>query len=426
MSRSDLCKAGKANRCTGIASFSGSVRAGNLSCSDASFGNENICSRGKGGRVRIKTADVIVIGSGVIGCAAAYYMAKKGMSVLVLDQDESVGNGGSSRNGGGVRQSGRDPRELPLAIYGVENVWPTLSDELGVDVEYHKEGNLRLGKTETHKQILTGLTEKAVACGLNVRMIDAEEVRKINPYLSEEVTCASRCPTDGHANPLTTTLGFYKNARALGVVFHMGEKVVKLEKVHGKLRRVCTKTTVYEANQVLVAAGYASRFLTQTVGIDVPMREELIEALVTEAEPKMFPQMLGTADADFYGHQTNHGSFVFGGATGMESTVLDNGTNRTSSLTAPCICRGIMKYVPKLADAKIVRTWAGYEDLSIDGIPVISNVEEVPGLLLACGFTGHGFGISPVVGQLLAQLAAGETPMLSLQEFRYDRFHAAI
>ena len=373
-----------------------------------------------------KTADVIVIGSGVIGCAAAYYMAKKGMSVLVLDQDESVGNGGSSRNGGGVRQSGRDPRELPLAIYGVENVWPTLSDELGVDVEYHKEGNLRLGKTETHKQILTGLTEKAVACGLNVRMIDAEEVRKINPYLSEEVTCASWCPTDGHANPLTTTLGFYKNARALGVVFHMGEKVVKLEKVHGKLRRVCTKTTVYEADQVLVAAGYASRFLTQTIGIDVPMREELIEALVTEAEPKMFPQMLGTADADFYGHQTNHGSFVFGGATGMESTVLDNGTNRTSSLTAPCICRGIMKYVPKLADAKIVRTWAGYEDLSIDGIPVISKVEEVPGLLLACGFTGHGFGISPVVGQLLAQLAAGETPMLSLQEFRYDRFHAAI
>lgn len=373
-----------------------------------------------------KTADVIVIGSGVIGCAAAYYMAKKGMSVLVLDQDESVGNGGSSRNGGGVRQSGRDPRELPLAIYGVEHVWPTLSDELGVDVEYHKEGNLRLGKTETHKQILTGLTEKAVACGLNVRMIDAEEVRKINPYLSEEVTCASWCPTDGHANPLTTTLGFYKNARALGVVFHMGEKVVKLEKVHGKLRRVCTKTTVYEADQVLVAAGYASRFLTQTVGIDVPMREELIEALVTEAEPKMFPQMLGTADADFYGHQTNHGSFVFGGATGMESTVLDNGTNRTSSLTAPCICRGIMKYVPKLADAKIVRTWAGYEDLSIDGIPVISKVEEVPGLLLACGFTGHGFGISPVVGQLLAQLAAGETPMLSLQEFRYDRFHAAI
>ena len=149
-----------------------------------------------------KTADVIVIGSGVIGCTAAYYMAKKGMSVLVLDQDESVGNGGSSRNGGGVRQSGRDPRELPLAIYGVENVWPTLSDELGVDVEYHKEGNLRLGKTETHKQILTGLTEKAVACGLNVRMIDAENqsVFERRSYLCKLVSNRwARQSADNHA-----------------------------------------------------------------------------------------------------------------------------------------------------------------------------------------------------------------------------------
>ena len=191
-----------------------------------------------------KTADLIIVGSGVIGCAAAYYSAKKGMSVLVLDRDQSVGNGGSSRNGGGVRQSGRDPRELPLAIHAVEHVWPTLSEELGVDVEYHKEGNLRLGKTEKHREILQGLTDRAVACGLNVRMIDGDEVRKINPYLSDEVTCASWCPTDGHANPLTTTLGFYKCARALGVTFLQGEEAIALEKVQGKLQRVVTKNKV--------------------------------------------------------------------------------------------------------------------------------------------------------------------------------------
>ena len=88
-----------------------------------------------------RTADVIIIGSGVIGCAAAYYLAKKGTSVIVLDKDENIGNGGSARNGGGVRQSGRDPRELPLAMYAVNNLWPSLSEELGVTVEYHKEGN---------------------------------------------------------------------------------------------------------------------------------------------------------------------------------------------------------------------------------------------------------------------------------------------
>lgn len=371
-------------------------------------------------------AEVIIIGGGVIGCAAAYELAKKKISVIVLDKDDSVGNGGSSRNGGGVRQSGRDPRELPLAMYAVKNLWPNLSEELGINVEYHKEGNLRLGKTERHLEILQGLTDRATALGLDVRMIDGKEVREINPYLSDEVIGASWCPTDGHANPLLTTLGYYRQARALGVKFYTGEEVVAIKKIKGVARQVITKKNVFEGEKIILAAGFESRAIAATVGIDVPMSNELIEALVTEAEPKMFPQMLGTADADFYGHQTDHGSFVFGGASGFEAKNKDNGKMITNSITAPCICRGIMKYIPKLADAKIVRTWAGYEDVCADGIPVISEIDEVPGMILACGFTGHGFGISPVVGQLLAQMAAGEKTILDMKEFRYDRFHAVI
>ena len=142
-------------------------------------------------------AEVVIIGGGIIGCATAYYLAKEGVSVIVLEKSDHIGNGGSSRNGGGVRQSGRDPRELPLAMYAVEHMWPTLSEELGVDVEYHKEGNLRLGKTAKHKEILQGLTDRAVALGLDVRMIDGKEEREINPYLSDEITVASCArPTD--------------------------------------------------------------------------------------------------------------------------------------------------------------------------------------------------------------------------------------
>lgn len=371
-------------------------------------------------------AEVIIIGGGIIGCATAYELAKKKISVIVLDKDDSIGNGGSSRNGGGVRQSGRDPRELPLAMYAVENLWPNLSEELGINVEYHKEGNLRLGKTERHLEILQGLTDRATALGLDVRMIDGKEVREINPYLSDEVIGASWCATDGHANPLLATLGYYRKARALGVKFYTGEDVVAIKKIKGVARQVITKKNVFEGEKIILAAGYESRAIAATVGIDVPMSNELIEALVTEAEPKMFPQMLGTADADFYGHQTDHGSFVFGGASGFEAKNKDNGKMITNSITAPCICRGIMKYIPKLADAKIVRTWAGYEDVCADGIPVISEIDEVPGMILACGFTGHGFGISPIVGQLLAQMAAGEKTTLDMKEFRYDRFKAVI
>ena len=373
-----------------------------------------------------KTADVIIIGSGVIGCAAAYYLAKKGTSVIVLDKDENIGNGGSARNGGGVRQSGRDPRELPLAMYAVNNLWPNLSEELGVNVEYHKEGNLRLGKTEHHLEILQGLTDRATACGLEVRMIDGAEVRAINPYLSEEVIGASWCATDGHANPLMTTLGYYRAARRMGVQFYTGEEVTELQTVKGKARIVITRKNVFEGEKIIVAAGYESRWILESVGIDIPMSKDLIEALVTEAEAPMFPQMLGTADADFYGHQTDHGSFVFGGASGFESVNKDNGHNMTSSITAPCICRGIMKYIPKLANAKIVRTWAGYEDVSADGVPVIGEIKEVPGLIAACAFTGHGFGISPIVGTLLAEIAREENTTLDLSAFRYDRFKAVI
>ena len=371
-------------------------------------------------------AEVIIIGGGVIGCATAYYLAKEGTSVIVLEGSDHIGNGGSSRNGGGVRQSGRDPRELPLAMYGIRTLWPHLSEELETDCEYHQDGNLRLGKTEKHREILEGLADRARACGLDVRMIDGDEVRRINPHLSHEVTVASWCPTDGHANPLTTTLGFYKMARRLGARFITGEPVTELRTVKGKIRKVITPNNVYEGEQVLVAAGLHSREILGTVGIDVPMDSSLLEALVTEAEGPMFDQMLGTADADFYGHQTKHGSFVFGGSSGLEPFYKDNGTPVTSSRTAPCICRGIMKYFPELADAKIVRTWAGWSDRSADGVSVLGAVDEIPGLYAACAFTGHGFGISPAVGDQLAKLIRTGSTDVDLSPLRYDRFHAKI
>ncbi len=372
------------------------------------------------------TAEVVIIGAGIIGCAAAYYLAKKAISVIVLEGSGHIGNGGSSRNGGGVRQSGRDPRELPLVMWGIRNLWPHLTEELGVDVEYTQKGNLRLGKTENHLKILEDLIDRAVACGLDVKMIDGDEVRQINPYLSEEVVGASWCPTDGHANPLTATLGYYKKARELGVRFITGEPAEELKKVKGKIRKVITPYNTYEGEKVLVAAGYESRAITASVGIDIPMQAKKLECLVTEAEPPMFEQMLGTAEADFYGHQSKHGSFVFGGSTGLEAYNKDNGRMISSSIGSSCICRGIMRYFPLLSDTKIVRAWTGFADESADKIPVISQVEEVPGLYVACGFTGHGFGIGPGAAYNLAEIINGETPAVDMSPFRYDRFKAKI
>ena len=371
------------------------------------------------------TADVIVIGGGVVGCATAYYLAKKGVkNVIVLEADKSIGHGGSSRNGGGVRQSGRDVRELPYAIYAVQNMWPHLSEELGVDVEYYQRGNLRLGKTEMHLEKLEKLASNARSLGLDMNVVDGKTVKEICPYLSDDIIGASWCPTDGHANPMMTTLAYYKRSTEMGVRYFTEAKVKELRKIKGKVRKVVLESgEIFEAETVIVAAGYESRYITRTVGIDVPMTRYFEEALVTEMQPHMFDIMLGTADADFYGHQAQHGSFVFGSESGLEeATDMSPNDLKTNSLTVSAGCRAIMGYIPLLSDAKIVRTWGGWLDNCYDGVPVISKVDEVPGLIIACGFTGHGFGTAPSVVLMLSQMVVGEDTVVDISALRYDRF----
>ena len=293
-------------------------------------------------------AQVVIVGSGLVGCSAAYYLCKHGIQPIVLEKKE-IGHGGSSRNAGGVRQSARDPRELPMAMYAVENIWPGLSEELGIDIEYRQKGNLRLAKTSEHMTILEKTALKCQSLGLAMTMLSGEETRKKNPVISDEVIGSSWCPTDGHANPLLTTLGFYKKAREMGARFITGEEVVSLRKERGRISGVVTKCNVYGAEQVIVASGFESRAILNTVGIDIPMRKKLLESLVTEEMPYMFDEMLGVATSDFYGHQTKHGSFVFGGDAGFGNYYDFQKETMSTSLSPSVICRGVLRYFPMLS-----------------------------------------------------------------------------
>ena len=371
------------------------------------------------------TASVIIIGGGIMACATAYNLAKRGVNDIIVLEKKEIGNGGSCRNAGGVRQSARDVRELPLAMYAVKNIWPCLGEELEADVEYRQDGNLRLGKTEKHLDILEKHTAKSTSAGLDVKMITGDEAREICPYMSKEVIGASWCPTDGHANPLHTTLAFYRKALSMGVTFISGVTVYGIKKVKGRARIVETDDGDYEGEKILLCAGYESRKIADTVGIDIPVEKELSEVMVTEMEPQMFSVMLGTAESDFYGHQTKHGSFVLGGMSGGELYRTKSERFATYPLTASCLCRGVIKYFPVLKDAKIVRTWAGWYDVTVDKVPVIDNIPEVPGLTIAFGFCGHGFGISPAVGIAVSELMLdGNSHTIDISNLNYDRFKA--
>lgn len=268
--------------------------------------------------------------------------------------------------------------------------------------------------------------KKSTDVGLDVWMVSGDEAREICPAMSERVLCASWCPTDGHANPLKTTLGFYRRALAMGVTFVTGVTVTGIRKVRGKARLVDTTDGVYEADQILLCAGYESRAIANTVGIDVPVERQFNEVLVTEACPHSFDVMIGVAGGEFYGHQSDHGSFVLGGNSGLQAFESNRRTRfATDSRTAPSISRGIMTYFPSLANVKIVRTWAGAYDQCVDVLPVIDRIPEVPGLTVAFGFSGHGFGISPATGLALSELLLeGASTTIDISALSYDRFKA--
>ena len=207
-----------------------------------------------------KTADVIVIGSGIVGNATAYELAKRGKSVLVLEKYPNVGDGASSRNGAGVRLAGRVSPEAELAAMAIYDIWPTLGEELDADLEYVVGGSLTMAHSESQMKSLQVKLAKDLKANVPSRIVDGNEAREICPILSDYVEQALYSEMDGHANPMVTTLAYYRAARRLGVDYITGENVIALEKMHGCCRKVLTEAgNVYEAEHIVLAAGFNSR-----------------------------------------------------------------------------------------------------------------------------------------------------------------------
>lgn len=372
-----------------------------------------------------KYADVIVIGSGIMGSSTAYCLAKQGVKVLVLERD-SVGNGATSRCGAGVRLSSRVSPESDLAEEAIKNIWPTLSEELGVDLEYEKPGGLSLAYTDSQIKDLENDFKKCKAAGVNAKIISGDDARQICPYLSSSVVKARWSPDDGYANPMVTTLAYYRKARMMGVHYITGEDIIAIEKQKGQARKVVTKAgNIYEADKIVLAAGFNSRRIAESVGIHLPFLKRIDECVITEVQPAMFKYRISTADGTFYGHQTKHGSFIFGGNTNLEryEKTYDAQPRSTASSSANK-CSNIMKHIPALAEAKIIRQWAGWLDSCVDRLPVIQEIPEVPGLVLACGFSGHGFAIGPAVGKVVSEIVLGQKTSVDVSKLAYDRFKA--
>ncbi len=365
-------------------------------------------------------ADAVIIGGGVMGCAIAYNLAKEGLNPVVIEKSD-IGGEASGSNGGGVRQSARNLKEMPLAMESIQ-IYGQLHEELGMDVEYVREGNMRLCTSEEELATMAQSVDNQKAVGLELEMLDRKQVLDINPYVGEKVIGASFCPTDGHVNPFLTTYGFFKNAKAKGAKFYTHETVKEILLQKGRVTAVVTDKNTFETDLVVNAAGIKGRDVANMVGLDLAMRPIFSEAMITEALPPLFKQMVGHAKGLFYGRQTMHGSFFWGGFVGTEQFIYRDGKPLFHYI-GPAISRMVIDYFPVLKDLNVIRTWSGLIAGMSDGIPVLGVTEEVPGFIFATGFSGHGFGLAPVIGRLISQLIMDCQTQIPISDFCYSRFH---
>lgn len=364
-------------------------------------------------------ADVVIIGGGVMGCAIAYNLAREGLKPVVIEKSD-IGGEASGANGGGVRQSARNLKEMPLAMESIR-IYGQLHEELGMDLEYVREGNLRLCTSEAELETMRKSVENQKAATLELEMLDRKEVLKINPYIGEKVLGASFCPTDGHVNPLLVTYAFFKKARSLGsrIFTHTEVKDIRLQK--NRVAAVITEKQTFETDLVVNAAGVAGRKVANMVGLDLPMKPVFSEAMITEPYPPLFKQMIGHARGLFYGRQTVHGSFFWGGFIGTEQFIHREG-KPLFHFIGPAISRMVIDYFPILKDVNVIRTWSGLIAQMSDALPVLGFVEEVPGFVFATGFSGHGFGLAPVIGTLICELIMDCRTSIPVADFCYGRF----
>ncbi|MCB2173617.1 FAD-binding oxidoreductase [archaeon] len=364
-------------------------------------------------------ADVVIIGGGVMGCAIAYNLAKEGLKPVVIEKSD-IGGEASGSNGGGVRQSARNLKEMPLAMESIQ-MYGRLHEELDMDVEYVREGNLRLCTSEEDVEAMRQSVENQKKAGLDLEMLDRRQVLDINPYVGEKVVGASYSPTDGHVNPLRVTYAFFKKAKNLGARFYTREAATRIRLQKGRVCGVATAKNAFETDVVVNAAGIAGRKVANLVGLDLPMRPIFSDALITEAYPPLFKQMIGHAKGLFYGRQTVHGSFFWGGFVGTEQFIHREGKPLFHYI-GPAISRMVIDFFPVLKDLKVIRTWSGLIAQMSDAIPVLGFSQEVPGFVFATGFSGHGFGLAPVIGRLISELILDCRTSLPINDFCYGRF----
>jgi len=366
------------------------------------------------------SAEVVIIGGGIMGASTAYYLAKRGLTDVVLLEKDLLAQGSTGLSVGGIRQQFSHPANIKLSQESVR-VFERFEEEFGVDIKFRQPGYLFLtGKEETWKEFLSSV-ETQLSLGVPVETLTPAEISRRWPYLNvADVKGGTFGPKDGYADPYLVTMGFAGRARTLGVSIKELTRVTGINASGGRIQAVVTSRGPVSCSVVVNAAGPWAAEVAGMAGLELPVwpyRRQVFMTTAFDALPKPVPMIIDQ-DVSFYLRGADPG-IILGMTDPEEASSFHLHVDRWFMEK---IVEAAVHRVRALEAASILRGWAGLYEITPDDNPIIGEIPTLTGFFCACGFSGHGFQQGPAVGRILSQLILDGSTDFDLAPFAHDRF----
>ena len=368
----------------------------------------------------MKHTDIIIIGSGLMGASTALNLARMGKKVVLLEK-ESNARHASAVNAGGVRRLNRAFEEIPISVAAGE-MWPELSKIVGDDCGFQPVGQLRIGPGENEMKQLAARVDKIEALGFfHEKLLGPKEVKRLVPAYEGRCSGGILVSSDGHALPARTLKSFVNAAIRAGAELHTQCLITKITHDQDVFCVRAADGRQFRSDALVNAAGAWGHKIAAMLGDDLPIEPVGLTMMVTGRMQPFLKPVVGIQGHKLSFKQMANGTVVIGGG---HRAALDmrTGKNTVRISEIKKSSKTVITHFPIMEKSMIVRCWAGIEGMVSDGLPIIDASPNIPGLFHVCGFSSHGFQLSPMIGRLGASLVTGQIPELSLDAFRISRF----
>ncbi|WP_066263160.1 NAD(P)/FAD-dependent oxidoreductase [Hydrogenophaga flava] len=368
-------------------------------------------------------ADVVIVGGGIMGASAAFFLRQRGMSVILLERG-LIGQQASGVNFGNTRRMGRPLEQLPLSNRARET-WLKFKELFGADVELLLNGHLRLGFTSAHEERIAQYAQDAKDFGIGMQMLSKQALRERFPYLGPEVTSGCYAPNDGHANPRLAAPIIGRAAAREGAQVFENTEIVAVEKDGAEFRVTAADGRIFRAPVALITAGAWGDRISASFGEPVPMIVKAPQMCVTEPVPYAIGPTMGALtdvpEQSAYFRQVARGNIVIGGG-GHEPVDMENRRACVNPRRTLIKLAQAPRVIPALKHLHIIRVWSGIEGYMQDSRPAMGPSARVPGLYYAFGFSGEGFQLGPGVGDVMAELIHTGATTTPIECYHIGRF----